>query len=77
MNKVIECPYTREASHFCNILVCEVVKARTWAQMSDVFSAIQRVRFEEAIHSREWEHLNNPSPNDGKGDNECRPTQIG
>lgn len=77
MNKVIECPYTREAAHFCNTLVNEIVKAKTWADMSDAISAINRVRFEEKIHSREWEHLNNPSPDGGKGVAECQPTQIG
>ena len=71
---VLGCPYKREANHMANVLVNEVSRASTWADKQDAIWAIQQVRMEEKHLVAEWEHLNNPSPED-----QCEdlPTDIG
>lgn len=61
------CPYVSEANSMCNELVNEVAQADTWARMQDAIWAIRRVRSRAKSMIEEWEHLNNPSPENTKG----------
>lgn len=62
----LECPYIADSDAMCNVLVNEVTKAQTWSRIEDAIHAIQKVRSEEKHHVSEWEHLNNPSPQNCK-----------